>query len=249
MFHEALAFSLFALAVSAQTQTPWGQCGGINWSGATACGSGYWCTHLNDWYYQCVPGTNPSTPTSTTTRTSTTTTTAITTTGTSKTTAGTGTATNTGSSAGPTLVSGWYWIRAVAEPNYHKYLQAKPPGVAGKAYLDNGSNAGQFNVVSGQLVYNTGSTPLYMHVENSANKTQRVLSTSFSAEKSNYGTFAFQGDTLTWTVSDINRPNTAAWYVCENQGLFINTGAYLYQTPAGCSDQTIHSYGGSTADV
>ncbi|KAL5355596.1 hypothetical protein BJX96DRAFT_170823 [Aspergillus floccosus] len=148
----------------------------------------------------------------------------------------------------PTLASGWYWIRAVATPNYHKYLQTKPTAAPGPAYLDNGANAGQFNVVGGQLVYNV-DPPLYMHVENSADKTQRVLKTWFNTTKSDYGAFAFQGDALTWSVADINRQNTAAWYVCEEQELFINTGAYLYNTPAGCADQTIHSYGGSTPDV
>ena len=90
---------------------------------------------------------------------------------------------------------------------------------------------------------------MYMHVENPSDKTQRVLETWFDATPNSYGKFAFQGDTLTWHADDISRQNEAAWYVCEGQQLFINTGAYLYQTPAGCADQTIHSYGGSTADL
>lgn len=78
-----------------------------------------------------------------------------------------------------------------------------------------------------------------MHVENPADKTQRKLETWFSTEKNDYGTFGFQGDTLTWHTDDIARPNEAAWLVCEGQQLFINTGAYLYNTPAGCADQTV----------
>ncbi|GKT54344.1 carbohydrate-binding module family 1 protein [Colletotrichum tofieldiae] len=148
-----------------------------------------------------------------------------------------------------TLVSGWYWIRAVASPNFHSYLQAKPTGTPSKAYLEAPSGAGQFKIEAGQLVHLTGSTSLYLNVENPTDKTQRKLETWFSAGKNTYGTFAFQGDTLTWSTPDINRPNLAAWLVCENQEVFINTGAYLYQTPAGCFDQTIHSYGGSTADL
>ncbi|KAF9019030.1 carbohydrate-binding module family 1 protein [Hymenopellis radicata] len=35
------------------TQTQWGQCGGIGWSGATACVSGTKCVVLSDYYYQC----------------------------------------------------------------------------------------------------------------------------------------------------------------------------------------------------
>ncbi|KAJ0274575.1 hypothetical protein COL940_009261 [Colletotrichum noveboracense] len=129
------------------------------------------------------------------------------------------------------------------------YLQAKPTGAPSKAYLDSPSTAGQFKIEDGQLVHLTGSSSLYLNVENPADKTQRKLETWFATTKNTYGTFAFQGDTLTWSTPDINRPNLAAWLVCENQEVFINTGAYLYQTPAGCYDQTIHSYGGSTADL
>ncbi|KAJ5006368.1 hypothetical protein K4K57_011222 [Colletotrichum sp. SAR 10_99] len=154
-----------------------------------------------------------------------------------------------GGSVPTTLVSGWYWIRAVASPNYHSYLQAKPTGTPSKAYLDSPSTAGQFKIEDGQLVHLTGSSSLYLNVENPADKTQRKLETWFATTKNTYGTFAFQGDTLTWSTPDVNRPNLAAWLVCENQEVFINTGAYLYQTPAGCYDQTIHSYGGSTADL
>jgi hypothetical protein len=103
-------------------------------------------------------------------------------------------------------------------------------------------SAGQFNIISGQLVHNT--TPkLYLNVENPTDKTQRKLSTWFNTTQNAYGTFAFQGDTVTWTVADINRPNSAAWYVCEAQNLFINTGAYLYQTPSGCADETVSTVG------
>lgn len=173
-----------------------------------------------------------------------------------------------GTNPGPTLVSGWYYVRAVAAPNYHSYLQTKPTGVASDAFLDNPDEAGQFNIVDGQLVYNTGAGgELYMHVENPTDKTQRKLETWFAEEENDYGTFSFQGDTVTWSVSDITRPNVAAWLVCEEQQLFINTGAYAYETPEGCADQTvrksniwqeltgcankiqIHSYGGSTPDV
>ncbi len=176
--------------------------------------------------------------------------------------------------------------RAVESPNFHSYLQAAPtatpfPG-PGDAYLLSANTAGQFQIAAGQLVYYTGagSSPLYMQVENPTNKTQRTLETWFSNSQNTYGSFAFQGDTLTWTVSDISRPNAAAWYVCGDAGqLYINTGAYAYDTPAGCVDETvgrlgkrhfmppflrvllpagqsesltlkqIHSYGGSTANV
>lgn len=148
-------------------------------------------------------------------------------------------------SAGPgdTLQSGWYWIRAVASPNFHKYLQTKPTYAPGTAILENYKTAGQFNVIDGQLVANTGSSgaPLYLHVEKPADLASppRTLATSFNATKNTFGTFVFQGDALTWSVPDIQRQNLAAWLVCANQALFINTGAYGYQTPSGCADQTV----------
>ena len=97
-------------------------------------------------------------------------------------------------------------------------------------------------MADGQLVYYTGigSPPLYMEVENPINKSQRTLETWFSETENPYGTFAFQGDTLTWSVADIARPNVGAWYVCGNMSqLYINTGAYDYDQPAGCVDETV----------
>lgn len=38
---------------SGPTQSPWGQCGGIGWSGPTACGGGTRCVVVNDYYHQC----------------------------------------------------------------------------------------------------------------------------------------------------------------------------------------------------
>ncbi|KAF2033040.1 hypothetical protein EK21DRAFT_109488 [Setomelanomma holmii] len=35
---------------------PWGQCGGVNWSGEISCQSGYACNKQNDYYSQCIPG-------------------------------------------------------------------------------------------------------------------------------------------------------------------------------------------------
>ncbi|KAI3319289.1 carbohydrate-binding module family 1 protein [Xylariaceae sp. AK1471] len=257
MFSRIVTTVCLFSGVAVAQQNPWAQCGGINYSGETTCVSGYTCTFLNDYYSQCVPGTASTTVTSTTTR-STSSTGGSTTLSTATTTKVTTTTTGAGSGTYPTtLQSGYYWIRAVASPNFHSYLQAAPtatpsPG-PGDAYILPPKNAGQFNIIDGQLVYNPGSSSgklLYMSVENSADKTQRTLKTWFDTTKNTYGTFAFQGDTLTWSVADISRPNTAAWLVCgDGKQLYINTGAYLYNTPAGCADQTIHSYGGSTADA
>ena len=46
----------------------------------------------------------------------------------------------------------------------------------------------------------------------------------------------------------MNRPNKSAWYVCTGQKLYINLGNYLYMTPSGCADQTIHYYNDKTAN-
>lgn len=46
------------LAVS-QTAN-WGQCGGENWNGDITCNPGWYCSYLNPWYSQCVPGSSSS---------------------------------------------------------------------------------------------------------------------------------------------------------------------------------------------
>lgn len=140
-----------------------------------------------------------------------------------------------------TLQDGAYWIRAVAAPNYHKYLQTLPANVPGAAVLESYTTAGQFQVEDGQLVNKVSKPPLYMWVEEPADKANppRTLATSFNTTKNPFGAFAWQGDALTWSVASIKRQNLAAWLVCAKQGLFINTGAYGYQTPSGCSDQTV----------
>lgn len=38
------------------------QGGGIGWNGATTCASGLKCEKINDYYFQCIPGTGGSDP-------------------------------------------------------------------------------------------------------------------------------------------------------------------------------------------
>ncbi|KAH8204886.1 hypothetical protein TruAng_000925 [Truncatella angustata] len=142
---------------------------------------------------------------------------------------------------GTTLQSGWYWIRAVVAPNFHKYLQTTPTNKPGTAVLESYTTAGQYSVQDGQLVANTGagSSPFYLNVEKPVDLKQRTLATWFNTTKNTFGTFAFQGDALTWSTPEIQRQNLAAWLVCAQQKLYINTGAYGYQTPSGCADQTV----------
>lgn len=79
---------------------------------------------------------------------------------------------------------------------------------------------------------------LYANVEKNTT-TATKLSVSFNETKNTYGTFVFSGDAVTWSTPDIKRPNLSAWLVCEKQTLWINLGNYMYQTPAGCADETV----------
>jgi cellulose 1,4-beta-cellobiosidase len=120
-----LAVAALAPAVLAQSGA-WGQCeylvfaykvivtntalgGGIGWTGATTCISGYTCTYNNAYYSQCLPGTNTVATTTSTTKAGTTTTSKAGTTTTSKTgtttTSVKGTTTTTGSGSGTTAAA------------------------------------------------------------------------------------------------------------------------------------------------
>lgn len=285
--HSSLGFfAIAAIPLALAQQSVWGQCeytehprkqigaltktgGGIGWSGATACSSGNACVVLNDYYYQCQPGSGPTTSTTLRTTTSMTsktsfrtstssasqsTTTITIRTSTPITTDSTPTRTTSGptvsgSGAGSTLQPGFLWIRAVAAPNYHKYLQASPLNNSpGRAILSDNTSAGQFNITDGQLVelIDTKGTVLYANVGQQPSPSATYLPVTFRNTKNSFGTFAFQGDTVTWSAAGVQRQNAAAWYVCEGQTVWINLGAYAYVTPAGCADQTVSS-GGSLA--
>ncbi|KXX75389.1 hypothetical protein MMYC01_208126 [Madurella mycetomatis] len=127
-----------------------------------------------------------------------------------------------------TLQEGWYWIRAVATPNYRSYLQAAQPtalaaAATAAAVISSPSSAGQFKLEAGQLVYNRfGSAPdLYMHVEGPAERPHTAETAHVVRGEPE------RGDTLTWAVADIPRSNTAAWLVCgDSKDLFVNMGEY-----------------------
>jgi hypothetical protein len=122
-------------------------------------------------------------------------------------------------------------------------MQTSPLYSSGSALLGSYTTAGQFQVVSGQLVQLVsapGEAPKLLY--GVVSETRYINDNSLSV------TFAWQGDGLTWTVAGVSRPNASAWYVCGGQKLYINLGNYLYQTPAGCADQTIHYYNDSKAN-
>ena len=144
-----------------------------------------------------------------------------------------------GSGPGTTLQAGYYWIRAVESPNFHKYLQTSPEYATGIAIMGDYTTAGQFNIVNGQLFELITGGLLYAVVSPQTDSTVTKLAVTFSKTPNTYGTFAFSGDAVAWTISSISRPNSAAWLVCTGQQLFINLGPYAYNTPAGCADETV----------
>jgi hypothetical protein len=128
-------------------------------------------------------------------------------------------------------------------------MQSSPLYSASPAILGSHTTAGQFKITSdgqlAQLVSGPGETPekfLYAVVNETRVINDKSLAVSFSEEKNAYGAFAWNGDGLVWSVEGVQRPNAAAWYVCQGQRMYINLGNYLYQTPSGCADQTIHYY-------
>ncbi|RDB15344.1 4-O-methyl-glucuronoyl methylesterase [Hypsizygus marmoreus] len=228
---------LLVVGACAQSTAPqWGQCGGIGWTGATACPSGWYCSVSNPYYSQCLQGTVTVTVTPTTSAGGG---------------GGGGTPTTTASGGSSTLAPGYSFIRAVEDPNFHKYLQSEVLNTASDAVLGSPGTASQFQITGGQLIQNANGTPLYAVVESRANSTVMKLKMSWSTTPTTAGTFVFSGDTVEWSISTIARPQNNAWLVCPDaQGhadVYINLGPYSYQTPAGCADETIHAYTGATA--
>lgn len=140
------------------------------------------------------------------------------------------------------LQEGALWVRGVTDPHFHDYLQTTPQNSPGPALLGPAASAGQYNVENGQLVsLGDPATPLYLHIEQPDDLADppRALAATFAEAESEFGEFVFNGDALTWNAEGMTRENDAAWLVCEGGALFVNTGAYGYQTPEGCSDHTV----------
>ncbi|KAK6523167.1 hypothetical protein TWF694_006062 [Orbilia ellipsospora] len=66
MYAKSLVYASALVGLAAAQQSAYGQCGGIGWTGATTCVSGWTCTYGNDYYSQCLPGTAATTKTTTT---------------------------------------------------------------------------------------------------------------------------------------------------------------------------------------
>ncbi|KAJ2905019.1 hypothetical protein MKZ38_006675 [Zalerion maritima] len=117
--------TLLALAATAAAQatvSPWGQCGGIGYTGATTCSDGYHCQYWNDYYYQCVEGAETTTTggsdTSTTSVSSTTTDDASSTT----------TTTSSTTSSEPTSTGGVTCPGTFSKLTAEEYVAAMNPG-------------------------------------------------------------------------------------------------------------------------
>ncbi|KAI0718560.1 hypothetical protein C8T65DRAFT_638408 [Cerioporus squamosus] len=229
----------FVAGAAAQTAPQYGQCGGQGWSGATTCPDGWSCTVSNQYYSQCLPGAVSSQPGSPTTSPG----------------GGSPTTTSSSPSGTTTLTPGNSFIRAVEDPNFHKYLRSEVAGTASDAVLGEPNTAAQFQITGGQLIQLVpDGSKLYATVEGRANSTVMKLKMSWSATPAsgaNAGTFQWSGDTVEWSIPTIQRPQLNAWLICPdadgNKDVYINLGPYSYQTPAGCADETIHAYTGATA--
>ncbi|KAI5123241.1 hypothetical protein M0805_001330 [Coniferiporia weirii] len=239
----AIAAALLTGATAQTTAPDWGQCGGIGWTGPTTCPSGWVCTANGEYYSQCLQGTASSPtspPTSTTSATSTS--------GgvTSSIPSGTATAGPTGA----TLLTNNLWVRADEEPNFHTYLQSAVSGTPGPAVLGSYTIAAQFQLNNGQVEQQLADgSVLYLNVNTTTASTATYLPTYFATTQEETGTWAFQGDGLTWTAANIPRQDIGAFLACGTgvPGVYINLGAYDYMTPAGCADQTLNYYNGATA--
>jgi hypothetical protein len=118
-------------------------------------------------------------------------------------------------------------------------MQSKPLYTASKAVLGSYTTAGQFQIVDGQLQQLTSPGNFLYGVVEQNTTTATKLGVSFGTSKNTFGTWKWNGDDLQWSTPGITRPNLSAMLVCESNNLYLNLGAYLYMTPAGCVDQTV----------
>ncbi|KAI0780028.1 hypothetical protein C8Q74DRAFT_734696 [Fomes fomentarius] len=211
----ALSFFLLAARVSAQAPA-WGQCGGVGWSGSTACVSGSVCNKINDYYSQCVPGAETSAPG---TSVPPTTTTAVT--------VPQG-PTTTATGAAPTGSQ----IRAVEGPVYHFYLQNQ----GGGPVLGPESSSGYFTIGSTISLNNADGSKLFLNLNSSATTSYKPLTLDAVATTT---TWALEGDTIINTA-----PRQLNFLACSTSDravydVYLQTGD---DSPAGtsCSSATLH---------
>ncbi|KIJ57146.1 hypothetical protein M422DRAFT_773824 [Sphaerobolus stellatus SS14] len=132
-----------------------------------------------------------------------------------------------------------------------KYLQAMAPGnTAGDAALGPVSSAGQFNIVSGQLVQVTpdGST-IYGQVGPLDPQTPGQLKLLWSSSPSTNATFSFDSygtGGLVTTVKGVNQNQQIGFLLnCGDSNVvsdvYLNLNPYS-AAPAGCATTTMYSF-------
>ncbi|KAF9447794.1 glycoside hydrolase family 5 protein [Macrolepiota fuliginosa MF-IS2] len=62
---KSLFVALVSISCALAQQAIYAQCGGTDWTGDKTCVTGAVCTAVNDYYYQCLPGTASTTATTT----------------------------------------------------------------------------------------------------------------------------------------------------------------------------------------
>jgi len=245
-----VAITTVALVQSALAQSgAYGQCGGTGWAGATTCVSGYTCTFSNPYYSQCLPGSAPA-PTTT-----------ISSTVGSSSSASTIGSSSSGSSAptgtqawGPgtaTLLPNQLWIRADEDPEFHYYLQSQVLNSPGDAVISNPATAAQNNIVNGQLQqFLPSGGILYAQVYPPAANTTR-LKIFWSTTPATNVTWSFSGDGVNGNVPGFTTAATGNFLACTDvsttaPNIYLDLGAFDYQTPAGCASETLNYYNGAT---
>ncbi|KAH8107924.1 hypothetical protein BXZ70DRAFT_22256 [Cristinia sonorae] len=210
--------------VTAQSAV-WAQCGGIGWTGTTACVSGSVCTKQNDYYSQCVPGAAASSTASisvvpTTAPASVPTTTAHP--------SSAPPATPTASAPAPAGTQ----IRADQDPVFHLYLQS----FNGKPVLGPEASSGSFTIGKTIALNNADGSKLFLNENESASTSYKALTLDKVATTTDWG---LEGDTIITTA-----PRQLNFLACSSSttgffDLFLQEGN---DVPAGktCSLISLH---------
>ncbi|OCH95181.1 hypothetical protein OBBRIDRAFT_788651 [Obba rivulosa] len=183
-----LTFIGALISLTSAQSGAWQQCGGIGWTGATTCVSGYYCEDLNDYYSQCVPGAASTTVSSVSTVVPPPTSPPTTVPTTAPTTTPTGTPTSPISAPTPSGSQ----IRADQDPVYHFYLQDDD----GTPVLGPESSSGYFTIDGTITLNSLDGSQLFLNVDENATTSYKPLSLDATATTTDWG---LEGDTIITT--------------------------------------------------
>ncbi|EIN11821.1 hypothetical protein PUNSTDRAFT_142063 [Punctularia strigosozonata HHB-11173 SS5] len=189
MSRKVITFLALALitAVARAQSGAYGQCGGIGWSGATTCVSGYACTVLNTYYSQCLPGAASASPPPVSTTVPTFSPTTVTPNPTTSDPMTSIPATTT-SAAAPTGSQ----LRTDQDPVYHFYLQ----DLNGVPVLGPEASSGYFDISGGTISLAASSGTLYLNAIESVSTSYKPLVFNSTAITTDWG---LEGDTIITT--------------------------------------------------